>query len=389
MTLAVPRPGAPSPTDQVETTLFRALAVLRGIVLVYAVTLNLVRWDDFDHPVGAGVVVAGMVAWSAFVTWAYDDPRRRRRPLFVADRVVACAALLATPLVQSEGMLERHASTVPSFWVMAAVLAWAVARGWVGGVLAAAVVSLCDLSVRLETTGTTWGNIFLLLLAAGVVGYSTSRLREATEAQAAAERVAATMQERARLARVVHDGVLQVLALVQRRALEVGGDVAELGRLAGEQEVALRALVQGNTAALTVGSGARPAGADVDLVEQLTRLATRTVTVSGPGAPVPLPAHVAEELTAVVRACLDNVSRHVGEDAHAWVLVEDLGGSVVVTVRDEGPGIPAGRLEAAADEGRLGVRESVRGRVADLGGAAVLVTGPGQGAEWELTVPRR
>ena len=390
MTLAVPRPGAPSPTDQVETTLFRALAVLRGVVLVYAVALNLARWQDFDHPVGAGLVVVGIVAWSAFVTWAYDDPRRRRTPLFVADLVVACAALLATPLVQSQAMLERHASTIPSFWVMAAVLAWAVARGWVGGVLAAAVVSACDLSVRLEATGTTWGNIFLLLLAAGVVGYSTSRLREATEAQAAAERIAATMQERARLARVVHDGVLQVLALVQRRGLEVGGDVAELGRLAGEQEVALRALVQGNTAALTAGPGpgARAAGADLDVVEQLTRLATRTVTVSGPGAPVPLPAHVAEELTAVVRACLDNVARHVGEDAPAWVLVEDLGGSVVVTVRDEGPGIPAGRLEAAAGEGRLGVRESVCGRIADLGGSAVLVTGPGQGTEWELTVPR-
>ncbi len=389
MTLAVPRPGAPSPTDQVETTLFRALAVLRGIVLVYAVTLNLVRWDDFDHPVGAGVVVAGMVVWSGFVTWAYDDPRRRRTPLFVADLVVACAALLATPLVQSEAMLERHASTIPSFWVMAAVLAWAVARGWVGGVVAAAVVSACDLSVRLEATGTTWGNIFLLFLAAGVVGYSTERLREATEAQAAAERVAATMQERARLARVVHDGVLQVLALVQRRGLEAGGEVAELGRLAGEQEVALRALVQGDTAAIARGAAGAAGDGEVDLVERLARLASRSVTVSGPGGTVPLPAYTAEELTAVVRACLDNVARHVGEDSPAWVLVEDLGGAVVVTVRDEGDGIPDGRLDAAAREGRLGVRESVRGRIADLGGTAALVTGPGQGTEWELSVPRR
>ncbi|HEX5986716.1 MAG TPA: ATP-binding protein, partial [Nocardioides sp.] len=75
-------------------------------------------------------------------------------------------------------------------------------------------------------------------------------------------------------------------------------------------------------------------------------------------------------------------------DAPAWVLVEDLGDSVVVTVRDEGPGIPPGRLDAARAEGRLGVAESVRGRIADLGGRSVLVTGPGQGTEWELTVPR-
>ncbi len=386
MTLAVPRPGASSPTDQVETTLFRALAVLRAVVLVYAVALNLARWDEFASPVGAGLVVVGMVLWSGFVTWAYDEPRRRRTPLFVADLVVACLALLSTPLVESEAMLERHASTVPSFWVMAAVLAWAVFRGWVGGVLAALVVIACDLSVRLEATGTTWGNIFLLLLAAGVVGYSTSRLREATEARAEAERVAATMQERARLARVVHDGVLQVLALVQRRGLEVGGDIGELGRLAGEQEVALRALVQGNTAALT--TGVVVAEGEVDLVELLVGLGTRTVTVSGPGGPVKLPAPVADELAAVVRACLDNVRRHVGEDAPAWVLVEDLGTSVVVTVRDEGPGIPDGRLEAAEQEGRLGVRESVRGRMADLGGSALLMTSASQGTEWELTVPR-
>ena len=102
-----------------------------------------------------------------------------------------------------------------------------------------------------------------------------------------------------------------------------------------------------------------------------------------------LPGPVVDELTCVVRACLDNVANHVGPQAPAWVLVEDLGDDVVVTVRDEGPGIPAGRLESAEAEGRLGVRESVRGRVSDLGGTAVLVTGPGQGTEWEIRVPRR
>ncbi|HET6651629.1 MAG TPA: DUF5931 domain-containing protein [Nocardioides sp.] len=376
----------PSAVDQVGTQLYRALAVLRLVVLAYAIVLNAVRWREFEHPVAGWAVVGGMVAWTAFATWAYDEARRRTLTLLVADLAVACAALLSTPYVQSDAMLDRHAATMPSFWVMAAVLAWSATRGWLGGVFAALAVSACDLAVRDQPTGTTWGNIFLLVLAAGVVGYTASLLREATEARARAERVAATMEERARLARVVHDGVLQVLALVQRRGLELGGDVEDLGRLAGEQEVALRALVQGDAVRV---SDATSAGAAADLMTSLAALGSRTVTVSGPGGPVELPAPVVAELASVVRACLDNVANHVGPDAPAWVLVEDLGDSVVVTVRDEGPGIPAGRLEAAEAEGRLGVRESVRGRVADLGGSAVLVTGPGQGTEWELTVPRR
>jgi hypothetical protein len=38
--------------------------------------------------------------------------------------------------------------------------------------------------------------------------------------------------------------------------------------------------------------------------------------------------------------------------------------------------------------GSLGVRESVCGRMADLGGTATLFSGPGQGTEWELSIPR-
>jgi signal transduction histidine kinase len=238
--------------------------------------------------------------------------------------------------------------------------------------------------VRTNRTGPTWGNIFLLLLAAGVVGYSVSLMRAATEARAEAERLAASLAERARLARAVHDGVLQVLALVQRRGREIGGEAGELGRLAGEQEVALRALVQG-----TASDPLRdPATAGLtDLGQAVAMVQSPTVTVSAPAGPVRLPAAVVDELVDVVRACLDNVRRHVGADAAAWVLVEDLGPTVVVSVRDEGPGIPDGRLAAAEAEGRLGVCQSIRGRMADLGGTAALVTGAGLGTEWELSVP--
>jgi signal transduction histidine kinase len=315
--------------------------------------------------------------------------------LLVADLVVATLLILATPFVQSQAMLDRHAATLPSFWVMASVLAWAAARGWLPGVLAAVVVSAADLSVRTDFVGATWGNLFLLVLGAGVVGHAATTLREAAELRARADHAAAILEERTRLARAVHDGVLQVLALVQRRSASgeplQGEELTELGRLAGRQEASLRALVQYDARALSSGTppGPRPDTdeASGDLVGALAALQSAHVTVTGPGEPVLLTPHECRELAAVVAACLDNVSVHVGADAPAWVLVEELGSSVVVTVRDDGPGIAPGRLEEAAREGRLGVRSSIRGRMADLGGTAELVSAPGRGTEWELTLP--
>ena len=55
-----------------------------------------------------------------------------------------------------------------------------------------------------------------------------------------AARLAAVLDERERLSRQVHDGVMQVLALVACRGREIGCATAELAELAGEQERALR-----------------------------------------------------------------------------------------------------------------------------------------------------
>lgn len=380
----------PNPADQVGTTLFRALTVLRLVLLTYALVLNVGRFDEFVRPGLAVLVIAATAVWTAVASWAYDAPRRRRLPLYLADLAVAVLLMLSTPVVQSQEMLDRHASTMPSFWVVAAVLAWAAGRHWAEALAAAVVVAGADLSVRTATHGGTWGNIFLLLLATGIVAYTARILRVAVEMRARAERAAAVHEERVRLARAVHDGVLQVLAMVQRRGAEAGGDLADLGRMAAEQESALRTLVQSDarTRDGALGDPRGTAGTQ-DLMAGLELLQSDRVTVSGPGHAVVLPGHTAREVEAVVGACLDNVRCHVGEQAPAWVLVEELGDTVVVTVRDEGPGIPDGRLAQAEQEGRLGVRESIRGRLVDLGGEARLFTAPGAGTEWELVVPRR
>ena len=54
---------------------------------------------------------------------------------------------------------------------------------------------------------------------------------------------------------------------------------------------------------------------------------------------------------------------------------------MTVTVRDDGPGIAAGRLAQAAEEGRLGVAQSIRGRIRDIGGTVTITSAPDAGTE--------
>ncbi|WP_395657814.1 MacS family sensor histidine kinase [Nocardioides sp.] len=358
----------------VEDRLFRALAVLRPVLLVNTVALAVHRSDADARPgLGAACVVL-MVLWTAFATWAYADRRRRTAPLLVTDLALAAGLLLISPVVTGGD------ASLPGFWVIAALVAWAIRYRTVGGLVAGVVLAGSDL-LRQDVDASDYGNAFLLLIGGPTVGYVVATLEELATERDAALRTAAVAAERARLARAVHDGVLQVLALVQRRGRELGGEGAELGRLAGEQERELRALVRAQEDPPTTGDV-------VDVAAELSRLGARPgVTVSAPAYPVELPAATAHELVAAASACLDNVGRHVGDDAPAWLLLQAFPDRVELTVRDDGPGIPAGRLEEAAAQGRLGVAESVRGRIADLGGTALLETGP-HGTEWELVVPR-
>jgi hypothetical protein len=94
-------------------------------------------------------------------------------------------------------------------------------------------------------------------VASVAIGYVVEVARASERTLARALRIDAATRERERLARDIHDSVLQVLAMVQRRGAEIGGEAAELGRLAGEQEVALRTLVAGGVVpAARTASGA-------------------------------------------------------------------------------------------------------------------------------------
>ena len=343
------------------------------------VGLNAYRRDNFDHPDIGLLVVLALVAWTGTAIWLYRHRARRTPVLLAADLAIAVAAMAVTPWVKS----PEFNATIPGFWVMGALLAWAIHWHWKGGLAAAAVLAVMDLLPRTEVDQGNYGNVFLVLIGGPIVGYMCESLQRMARERDAAEHAAAAAEERTRLARAVHDGVLQVLTMTQRRGAAAGGEWADLGRLAGEQERSLRSLIRQQDTVPTV------AGGQVDLAGALEAVATAhavRVEVATPGGAVLVDAHLAAETVAAVRACLDNVLTHVGPDASAWVLAQAAPHEVTISVRDNGPGIVAGRLEEAAAEGRLGVASSIRGRIEDLGGNAVMESGS-WGTEWELRVP--
>ena len=372
-----------STLEQPLQPLWRGLVVYRVLTLVSAAVVVLASLDIYASPGGALAVLAVMAAWTATTAWGYlrGVPPGRRGLLAVADVGVTVAVMATTPLVQTPAQIAADASVMGGFWTPGAVLACALAFGLAGGLAGALVVSavLVAVSARLVTE---LGDVQLLVLAGLTVGFAATVLNRSAERVRRAVAVAAAAAESERLARAVHDGVLQVLAHVKRRGTQLGGAAAELGALAGEQEIALRTL-------LTTGTAFSDADGRRDLAAALRTLGSGRVTVAAPAHPVPLPARDVDELVAAVSAALANVALHVGPQAPAWVLLEDTGDGVEIAVRDDGPGIPAGRLAEAEAQGRLGVARSLRGRVADLGGTICLDTGPDLGTEWTISMVKR
>ncbi|MFR9780195.1 MacS family sensor histidine kinase [Micromonospora sp. MS34] len=370
----------PSSPGGLEVPLWRSIAVFRFASLAYVGVLVLRDGHRYAHPLAAGGVLLVMLAWSGATAAGYARPSGRRWPLLLADLGVVVAVMLATPWVIGRAALAANVPTLTVAWLAGPVLAWAVSGGRRWGAVAAVILGGVDLATRERVSQSSLTGVILMLLAGLVVGHVARLAVSAEERLQRAVELEAATRERERLARDIHDSVLQVLALVQRRGARLGGEAGELARLAGEQEAALRALIG--------RAGAPPAdeGDAQDLRDLLDRYASATVEVAAPATPVPLPGRVAGELAAAVGAALDNVARHGG--GRAWVLIEDEEETVTVSVRDEGPGIPEGRLAEAAAQGRLGVAQSIRGRVADLGGEVRIASTPGVGTEIELSVPR-
>ncbi|MFF2064187.1 MacS family sensor histidine kinase [Streptomyces sp. NPDC058200] len=383
----------------VEQPLWRALSAYRPLTMVYAVLLFVFERQRFERPWVAAAFLAFLAVWTLATLPKVANAASCTKRFLAADLTVALAGILLTPLADAQAQ-QIDGPTLPSIWTAGSVLAFAIKGGWRWACVASSFVAVANLIERAHPSRDTLHNVLLVWVASIAIGYVVEVARASERTLARALEIEAATRERERLARDIHDSVLQVLAMVQRRGTALGGEAEELGRMAGEQEIALRTLVSSGLVPTTrasedaaYGSSVRAAEPDedpapCDLRSLLAPYTGSKVTFAEPGAPVLLEPAAARELAAAVSAALDNVSRHAGTDARAWILVEDWPDEVIVTVRDDGPGIPEGRLAQAEGEGRLGVALSIRGRLRDLGGTAELISVPGQGTEVELKVPR-
>jgi len=203
-----------------------------------------------------------------------------------------------------------------------------------------------------------------------------------TVARERAARVRA--EERAAVATHLHDSVLQVLTLIQKRA----DDRDEVVRLARRTERELRAWLYDEAMGAPPTTGRQDGRDGQDLAAALRGVAADVEDRHG----------VAVELVTVGTLPLDDRGRAVVGAAtealtnaavHAGIvrvsMFSEVGdGEVVVRVRDRGRGFD---LATAAGPDRHGLTDSIVGRMGRSGGTAAIRSAPGRGTEVELRLP--
>jgi len=182
------------------------------------------------------------------------------------------------------------------------------------------------------------------------------------EAHARTERARAADRQRRAAARLLHDEVIHALRAV---SLPVGAIQPAVVRRMAQQAGDLLA-DRPDPASTRSGGG---------LVAELTQLADRsplTVQIVPSGAP-DLPGAVVSAIAGATAEALRNVERHAGTRA-ALITVRALTNGVEVQIVDTGKG-----FDPAASSALLGRRESILGRLHDVGGTAVIRSAPGAG----------
>jgi two-component system NarL family sensor kinase len=225
----------------------------------------------------------------------------------------------------------------------------------------------------------------IALISAGalVLNLSEHRSAEAKLRALARQVVQSQEDERARLARELHDGVSQALVATKLLIESAQHEPEGAARL---QELALKQLNGTLAEVRHISHALRPALLDtLGLAAALQHLAGEFDAAGGThflasveGEEVDPPEAVKTALFRIAQEALNNAARHANATTVGVLLRFDDDGGLALEVSDDGRGFDADAAQAMADQG-LGLR-SMRERAAALGAQLSLVTSPGIGS---------
>jgi signal transduction histidine kinase len=358
--------------DALVRGLLIGIAAFRWLAWAWMAFVLLVSRGDLEG--GRPWLALALIA-AAFVATAVTGVLVRTDP----DRLLATQTIvgeLAVGFALGAGddwaFAGPHPQSLGSVWPIAGVLTAGVRWGGRGGATAGAVVGLGGIfgalveersTEAVDLTISVLSSSVLYALAGGVAGYAVVKMREA-------EREISMVRAREEVARTLHDGVLQTLAVVQRRASD-----PELARLARDQERELREYLFGaETAGGELGPRLRQvvarfedhfdARAQVIVAEDLPKLAGARV----------------DALAGAVAEALTNSGKH-GAASTVTVYAEPDGETgVFCSIKDDGQG-----FGPEAPEG-VGLARSIRARIEEVGGRVEVDGNPGRGTEVRLWV---
>ncbi len=371
-----------------------ALAVVACLVLTTASwgALGTELSTSLRWLVGAAVLVA-----PAALAVRRSLPRASFAVISAALLVLALAPAIPGPPGSGLGtfapiLLPAALAFAPSLYTLAAYAPPPAPTAGLGIALIGAALSTARItmdSTNFAAPGQPWIVLFVAgaLLAAVAASWGLGRLRRAhldalreradrAAAQQRRHASQAAMDERARIAREMHDIVAHSLSVIVAQAeggryaaradpgtaVAVLGTVAETGReaLADMRGIlgVLRTEQTTDAEPGTPGFGPQPTLADVPALVEGVRRSGLSVDLQHEGVPGPLDR--AAELAGyrLIQEALTNVVQHAGPGARATVSLRWSADDLTVQVRNDGSGAPGPRSDGGGS-GLLGMRERV------------------------------
>jgi signal transduction histidine kinase len=229
-------PGVRDASDRaLVRSLLTGVEAFRWLAWAWLAVLLVISRRELRDPEARPGVAVGLAALALAVTIATSVLRRRAPHRMTSLAVVAAEVAVGCVLEVGDAVAFNgvpHPQSLSSAWPLAGILTAGIAGGRRAGLAAGLVVAAGGSVGNLVEPGpwtssdtvSSASTAVLLALAGGIAGLVSTRLR-------AAERFTALARAREEVARTLHDGVLQTLAVVQHRA-----DDPVLARLAHDQE---------------------------------------------------------------------------------------------------------------------------------------------------------